>query len=489
MNGKRVAISLCVALAVSAACAETNNPATDWFSRAGYGVFVHYLEKFQNNPDKLHSLGRKTSWDECVREFDTERFAEAMMEAGAGYVFFTMLQQTHHLIAPNAAFDRLTGHAPGEACATRDLVEDLWQSLNRRGIPLMLYWTGDGPSMCPQCVDAMGMTRPVTEAWLEKWASVIEEYSRRYGGKVKGWWVDGSYVKHGNLQYDDRKLGFMARAMKAGNPQAIVAFNDAESFVTMKPYSVHDDYLAGERNDFNARPGSRWLGGYQWHFLTFLGAKENGLPYGWGEPGVCLTPKELINSVYDITEKGGVVSIDVMLFRDGSVDRSQLETLRRLRPGLAAMRANPPKPITSGNLAFRTPARQVSLTNGRDLPLNGSGDYKPYYGVDGDPGTASLASMEWPWSFEVDLMEARSIRRVKALFRKDGYPTRVRVRVSEDGVTWKAVAEADGLAGEPWETSFPPVNARLIRLDALKPDGPDQPGGQMKVYEFEVFGE
>ncbi len=103
---------------------------SDWFQRAGYGVFVHYLEDLQNDPQQVHSLGRETSWDECVREFDARRFANAMGEAGAGYVIFTMHQRTRFLIAPNATFDRLTGYRPGEACSTRDLVEDLYQALH-----------------------------------------------------------------------------------------------------------------------------------------------------------------------------------------------------------------------------------------------------------------------------------------------------------------------------------------------------------------------
>ena len=36
--------------------AEENRPNTDWFQQAGLGVFVHYLEGLQNNPETLHSL-------------------------------------------------------------------------------------------------------------------------------------------------------------------------------------------------------------------------------------------------------------------------------------------------------------------------------------------------------------------------------------------------------------------------------------------------
>ena len=49
------------------------------------------------------------------------------------------------MIAPNAVFDRLAGFALGEACATRDLVLDLYGALHRHGLKLLLYFTGDGP--------------------------------------------------------------------------------------------------------------------------------------------------------------------------------------------------------------------------------------------------------------------------------------------------------------------------------------------------------
>ena len=105
--------------------AATNNPATDWFSRAGFGVFVHYLNELQNNAATLQSLGRSTTWDECVKEFDTERFASAMAEAGAGYVIFTTHQRTRFMIAPNATFDRITGYQFGEKA--QDQPPDDWR--------------------------------------------------------------------------------------------------------------------------------------------------------------------------------------------------------------------------------------------------------------------------------------------------------------------------------------------------------------------------
>lgn len=43
----------------------------------------------------------------------------------------------------------------------------------------------------------------------------------------------------------------------------------------------------------------------------------------------------MIDYVYACNAPGGVVSIDVVLYRDGDLDRSQLEVLKAIRPGLA----------------------------------------------------------------------------------------------------------------------------------------------------------
>ncbi len=477
-----LALIFALCLAVRGTSAD-DHPA-DWFSRAGYGLFVHYLNEIQNNAATVQSLGRSTTWDECVREFDTERFAAAAAEAGAGYVIFTTHQRTRFLIAPNATFDRLTGYKPGEACATRDLIEDLHRSLSKRGIPLMLYWTGNGPCADAKASAALGWQAPVSDAWLAKWAAVTEEYALRYGEKVAGWWVDGCYVKHGNLGYDDAKLGVLARALKAGNPRRIIALNPG---VELTAYSVHDDYTAGEQNSFLALPESRWLGGKQWHLLSYLGPErsDNYLAAGWCEPGLKYSKQELAAYVRAVNSKGGVVSIDAFLFRDGGLDRSQLELLRALRPALVAQKDRPPTP--PGNLAFGKPARLLSLDGQRDLPINGDGVMKPQRGVDGYPDTAARASMEWPWTYEVDLLESAPVRRIKVTYGRKAYATRARVSVSPDRQTWQTVATADTPDGKPFTADFDPINARYVRVSSLKPDGPGQPGEQMSVAELEVY--
>ena len=95
--------------------------------------------------------------------------------------------------------------------------------------------------------------------------------------------------------------------------------------------------------------------------------------------------------------------------------------------------------------------------------------------------------MEWPWTYEVDLLEAQPLRRIRVCFAERAYATRVRLSVSVDREAWLDVDTIETPAGEPVEVVFEPVEARYVRVSALEPNGPDQPGEQMAVAELEVY--
>jgi len=451
---------------------EPRNPNTDWFRDAGYGVFVHYLNALQNDDAAINSLGRSTSWDECVREFDTERFATTMEEAGASYVIFTMMQVSQHVIAPNETYNQITGYLPGEACSTRDLVEDLSTSLHKRNIPLMLYWTGDGPRGDQKAGNAFGCQSQVTTEFVQRWADVAAEYGRRYGDKVAGWWVDGCYRSIG---YDEQKLGILAAALKTGNPRRIVAFNRGID-PQVSSYSRHEDYTCGEQDRFFDMPAHRAIDGEQWHLLSYLGN-------WWGQPGCRHKKQELGEYVFDVNQRGGVVSIDVLLYRDGSLDRSQLEVLKAVRHELQTGKIRPSVPI--GNLAYRKQTQLLSLDGSHELAVN-AGIHLPRLGVDGHLETAALAGGQWPWTYQVDLVDTREVGRIKVTFGS-GYATDLELCVSVDGIQWTVVAQGHDLTGAPFESVFEPTLARHIRVRALKPNGPNQPGTQMSIAELEVY--
>jgi len=461
-------------LLTSFALAEaTEITPADWFLKAGYGVFVHYLEGIQNNADQLQSLGKETTWEECVRDFDTERFSTDVEASGAGYAIVTVMQISRFMIAPNATFDRITGYQPGEACSTRDLIEDLYQSLSKRNIKLMLYWTGDGPRADEKAGAAYGCGTPVTKEFVQKWADTFREYGERYGDKIAGIWCDGCYSFIG---YDDEKQGILAAGLRAGSDKRIIALNPGVD-PEVRAYTPHEDYTTGEQNVFHEVPVERFLNGEQWHILSFLSKTW------WGEPGVGYKKNQFTNYVRSVNQRGGVVSVDIMVFRDGGLDRSQVELLKAVRKTI--QEGADQTPVPPGNIACGKPARLLSLDGSHELPVN-SETHFPWQGVDGKPDTLAQAAGEWPWTYEVDLIDTCTIQRVKVTFGS-GYATEFEIRVSRDRTNWQTVAHKIGHDGNPYEFEFGATPARYLQIRALKPDGENQPGVQMSVSELEVY--
>lgn len=301
---------------------------TDWFSEAGWGMFVHYLYDVQSVGKRIANTEEHTSWDDMINKFDTEKFAFDVAETGANYVFFTMMQRTRYMIAPNETYNRLTGYKTGQACSSRDLVADLIKSLEKYNIKLMLYWTGDGPRQDKKASDGMGgWNGKVTDKYVENWAEVAAEYGERYKDKVHGWWVDGCYD---NIDYNQKRWSMLAKGLRAGNPTRIIALNNP-SMSHANSSTKEDDFTTGENNNFGEIPTSRWVDGVQWHTLSYLGKD-------WGSEGVRFERDWLADYIYKCNQLGGVISIDVLLFSDGSIERSHIVALKGMNKRLQKMK-------------------------------------------------------------------------------------------------------------------------------------------------------
>ena len=81
-----LALAICLALTGNLR-AETNHPNTGWFSRAKYGVFIHFL------PSSKEGLKQ-------VEQFDVKALADQLQEMGAGYLVlrFDSLHPLHLII-------------------------------------------------------------------------------------------------------------------------------------------------------------------------------------------------------------------------------------------------------------------------------------------------------------------------------------------------------------------------------------------------------
>ena len=309
---------------------------TDWFVEAGYGIMVHCTEHTHNNgvAGDFFSDGKKTSWDECVNGVDVNKFAQQVVESGAGYVVLCVQQQYQFFATPIAHFENLLGAQPGETCSTRDLPLDMMNALAAYDIPFILYFTGDG---CWRNNIAFSMLSeksfpnaiPNTEwndKYVENWSKMILELSLRYGKKLAGWFFDGM----DRTKFTDDDLYWFAKAAKAGNPDSILAFNGA-TWNGATWYTPYEDYCFGEQYGYTYTPTDRYIyskdGQYrsQWHMMAYLDGDQSGQMH---------TAEETITYIETIMAKQGVVTFDVDMNRYGEIRPEHLEALREVKAAI-----------------------------------------------------------------------------------------------------------------------------------------------------------
>ena len=287
------------------------NPNTDWMA-GGKGVFMHFL------PNRV----------EGVKAFDVEGVVRQVVEMKADWFCFTLGQNSGIYNTPNATYDRVCGYAPGSHCATRDIPKELIAALKPHGIRLMLYLPCQPANGDAHAEDAFGFPagpansdRVINVAAATAWGDVIEEWSRRYGADVSGWWFDGGYRW---VNFTDRIAGLYARAVKRGNPNAVVAFNEGV-VEPVRRWTHAGDYLAGEVNHpLRENCAGRWCGDRQWQVLTFCGRT-------WGNPTCRYSDEQWTNWLRPVLAAGGAVTIDMAYDpKTGRFCETQVEQMKRV---------------------------------------------------------------------------------------------------------------------------------------------------------------
>ncbi|RYY06848.1 MAG: hypothetical protein EOP43_05050 [Sphingobacteriaceae bacterium] len=296
-----------------------------------YGLFFHYLNGLQNT--KLPwNQGKVTSWDDCVKDLDVNKLASEVKQLGADYVIITTEQVDKFFCLPNSKYETLTGYKRGDATSHRDLINELYAALNRKGIKLFLYVTGDGPRADDKASKALSnpsikMTENkgkflVDEAWVDSWSRIIKSISLQYGKKVTGWWFDGSYNFIG---YNNQLLKKYYQAATTGNSSALVAFNFTGPTDTIAVSTI-GNYTAGESDKFEGTPTPDFKNiKLKWHLLSYLGNS-------WGQPGIRYSADYMSAYLKKVKSLQGMVTIDVCLLRDGTIDTAQFNFLKNLSP-------------------------------------------------------------------------------------------------------------------------------------------------------------
>lgn len=303
-----------------------------------YGVSIHFYQWFYQG----------YSYDEAVDRFDVNVFADQVKSSGAKWVYFGLQQNFKTLPAPSLKYEELTGRQAWEYSASsgRDLVDELAVALNAKGIKLILYWMAGG--YFDKDEEARGIaaklgwdtvTAKATPLFTANTSSILEEYSLRYKSKVSGWWLDAC---NGYFGFTDPAKDFtpMVNAMRAGNPNSIIALNQGVETFTRIHAGV--DYTAGESREFNHLPSAAGTGkvnGLQWSMVSYLAPKhpeQDGGISGWGMPGVRHHDSlpTLINYTKTVLERKGAVTFDIHAGLDGLIDAPQYRVLLSIRQAI-----------------------------------------------------------------------------------------------------------------------------------------------------------
>lgn len=303
-------------------------------------MFTHYLADSASN---LQAIDLSVDdWNRRIDAFDVEGLAQQLAEAHVPYFVITLGQNSGFYLSPNTTYDAIVGRQPSR-CAKRDLIADLAHALSAYNIRLMAYLPGGAPAADAQA--KLKLEGAIDERWSvlqRNWEAVVREWSLRWGKSLSGWWIDGPYELKKYQYADAPNYRSFAEALKAGNSDSIVSFNNG---LRLPLYSIteYEDYTPGEiERELPVAPGclpdysrlsnfDRYLDGAQLHVLTIMGE-------WWGKRPMRFPDELTIGYTKFFNSKGGVVSWDAPLTMKGHIDPEFLPQITALGRAIKAIK-------------------------------------------------------------------------------------------------------------------------------------------------------
>jgi alpha-L-fucosidase-like protein len=300
-----------------------------WMKQARWGIMIHYLADWRSRTDSINTTS--AIWNETINHFDVEGLAQQIKSTGAGYLIFTIGQNSGYYVAPNKTYERITG-ITGK-CSQRDLITDLSAALKKHGIKLIVYLPSGAPggdSIARKALKWENGPKANREFQLN-WEAIIRDWSLCWGKKIDGWWFDGCYWP--NIMYRGEgapNFASFAAAARAGNLESIVAFNPGVVYRTLS-ITPYEDYVAGEvdKPEFISikRSYEGKVDGKQIHVLSFLGKT-----WGMGDPR--FTSDQIIGFSNQVVQTDGAITWDTPVQRNGLIAASFIALLEALGKGL-----------------------------------------------------------------------------------------------------------------------------------------------------------
>jgi hypothetical protein len=316
----------------------------NWLPDTRWGLMFHYLDKPASS--NINSVTTSDEWNRRIDKFDVSRFVSQVKETGAGYVIFTLGQNTGFFCSPNGAYDEIVG-SEASKLSRRDLIWEIASALLPH-IKLIAYLPSHAPAHDSEAVKRFQLVPPweaaewglssapegslladdrLTEFQI-KWERVIAEWGARWADKVAGWWIDGCYFAKAMYDHGEApNFESFIHALRIGNPHRILAFNSGTT-CPFERVAPEQDYTAGEvSNQFPVsnkwEPLNRNADDMQTHVLTYLGN-------WWGEGDPRFQDEFVSGYTLQVNKLGGVVTWDVPINVDGSIQPAFLQQLRCL---------------------------------------------------------------------------------------------------------------------------------------------------------------
>lgn len=308
-----------------------------WLSEASYGLMVHYLI----SPPGDTPEAQTAEFNRLVSVFDLDAFVAQFQSTGADWLIFTIGQNEGYYCSPNQWLDdRLSGHT-----SERDLILEIATRLRALGKRFIAYLPCEANFQLPQIQAAFAWNPADQGEFQRRYQQFVRAYAEKLGASCDGWWFDGCYAwePFHNSLYDWPNWFAAARA---GNPNAIVCFNDGAFCINnVRPVTPLEDYHAGEVHQLvNGRiklghepdsplylPDSQFIDGVQWHALVPVDSTfEGGASYHY-------TDAELIGFVKACKSVRGAVTLNLPIGLDGRVPEGSIAQMQRLGRAIGAL--------------------------------------------------------------------------------------------------------------------------------------------------------
>jgi alpha-L-fucosidase len=268
--------------------------ATQAYHRAHYGADYGYYENFI------------PIFDRTSQQWKPEEWANIFHMAGARYVVLTSKFHDGYALWPTAATN--PKYAPNSLHATRDIVGELSNAVQKQGMRMGVYYSGGfdwtflpGPVQKNEDYEAI---KPKSEAYGNYVITQMHELVERY---------------HPALLWNDIDWP------KSGKPMQVEA-----DYYNAVPDGVVDDRMGIAHTDFVTQEYRKLdaISPHKWEENRGLG-RSFGYNRAEGEAET-ISPADLVALLVDVVSKNGNLLLDVGPEADGTIPAIQMDRLKAL---------------------------------------------------------------------------------------------------------------------------------------------------------------